>query len=134
MTRHKGGTAIGSGSAIFLADADSFESGYIVSALQAAGSSVIGPLQSGGEVRALLDSGPPPRAVILGNRLADGPVWELVETLRGREIAHLLLIGPPWEAEPDLTGISVLRKPFGAYQVVEWAAQLASEETRPTVR
>ncbi len=126
-------STIENGNAILIADADSFESGYIVSALQAAGSSVIGPLQSGGEVRALIDEGPPPRAVILGNHLSDGPIWALVETLRDRDIAHLLLIGPPWEEEPDLTGISVLRKPFGAYQVVEWAAQFApAGEKLPT--
>lgn len=113
------------GTTVLVADQEDFESGYVSSALQLAGATVIGPLHSIAEVRALLAQEPAPRLAVLGCRLTDGPAWDLIETLRGRGIACLLLIGPPWDERWDLNGTPVLQKPFAAYQVVEWAAQSA---------
>lgn len=110
---------------VLIADLDSFESGYVATTLQASGAIVIGPLQSADEVRARLAAGPPPGAVVLGDRLADGLARDLIPTLREQNIAHLLLIGAAREESGDLSGIPVLHQPFGAYQVVQWAAQLA---------
>lgn len=113
--------------AILIADGDNFESGYVLAALEAAGLPVVGPLRSAGDVELALAGGTSPRAVVLANRLSDGPTWALAERLRERGIAHLVLIGPPWDGDSvDPPGISVLRKPFGAYQVVEWASQFAA--------
>lgn len=113
------------GLTVVLADQDSFEAGYVSAALRDAGATVIGPLRTASEVNDALAASPPPRAVVLGNRLPDGSAWLLARTLRSRGIAHLMLISPPWGEEGDLIGLSVLRKPFGAYQVVEWATQFA---------
>lgn len=108
---------------VVIADDDLFEGGYVVAALVAAGQPVIGPVRSSEEVYALIDGRGPPRAVVLAVELADGPSWDLAEALRTRDIAHLLLIGRSAHEDHDLRGRSVLQKPFGAYQVVEWVAQ-----------
>lgn len=111
--------------AIWIANDDMFEGGYVSAALVGAGASVIGPLLSICDVRSLIESGAVPRAIVLADHLTDGPVWELAKTLRSRGIACLILLGPSGaDDRGDLNDIPVLRKPFGAYQVVEWASQI----------
>lgn len=113
------------GMTILIADQDDFESGYIASALTAAGAVVIGPVRSCDDLAAVMAAGPEPRAIIVGARLADGPTWDLVDRMRRDGTDHLVLIGRPADEEGrDLTDMAVLRRPFAAYQVVEWAGAL----------
>jgi hypothetical protein len=110
---------------ILVANQDMFESGYVIAALAAAGASVIGPMSSIVDIRTLLESGAIPKAIVSADHLIDGPVWELTETLRGHGIAYLILLGSSNHDDfGELDGIPVLRKPFGAYQVVEWVSQV----------
>jgi DNA-binding NtrC family response regulator len=110
------------GDAVLFADDDTFQIAYVGSALTAAGHTFIGPIRSSDGVRDLIAGGATPRAVVLASWLADGPSWQLVEELRAREISHLVLICPS-ERETDFGATSVLKKPFAAYQVVEWVAR-----------
>lgn len=114
------------GMTILIADQDEFESGYIASALTAAGAVVIGPFRSRSELAIAIGAGPDPRAIIIGARLADGTTWDLAERMCADGIDHLVLIGSVADEEGrDLTDMAVLRRPFAAYQVVEWAEALA---------
>jgi DNA-binding response OmpR family regulator len=85
---------------------------------------IVGPFRSIKEVRDYFAFAPIPSAVVLGTQLVDGSGWELVDALRACGVPHLLLIGSHSSDESDRhPGIAVLRKPFAAYQVMEWAAQ-----------
>lgn len=115
---------------ILVGDDDPFESGYIGSMLQGAGATVAGPMGSIAELRAWLAASPAPGAVILGARLSGGAAAELVASLQSRKIACLLLM-PPGAGQPLADpGVSILERPFGAYQVVEWAEYVAAAANR----
>lgn len=109
---------------VLIADGDSFEGNYVATVLAGVGACIVGPLRSIQEVRAYFAFAPIPSAVVLGTQLADGSGWELVDALRGCGVPHLLLIGSHSRDESDRhPGVAVLRKPFAAYQVMEWASQ-----------
>jgi hypothetical protein len=116
-------------SVVLIADGDSFEGDYVAAVLAGSGARIVGPLRSIQEVRDYFAGAPVPSAVVLGTQLADGSGWELVDALQGCGIPHLLLIGSHSRDDSDRhPGVAVLRKPFAAYQVMEWAAQFAPVE------
>jgi CheY-like chemotaxis protein len=111
----------GTSTKVLIADADAFEAGYVAESLRRTGMDVAGPLQTGGEVLAVLGASPAPQVVVLAAQLRDGCPTAVLGELRRRGIRHMVLIGSDAEhALGDLTETPVLAKPFAAYQVADW--------------
>jgi hypothetical protein len=113
--------------AVMVATADPFDGSYLVAALARAGLRVLGPFRSAQDVRLSMTS-TRPTAVVLADRLDEGPTYDLRDLLTAGQIPQLVLIDSGAAATSE-AGTACLRKPYAAFQVVDWAiAAIAAQQ------
>jgi hypothetical protein len=115
--------------AVMVATADPFYGPYIVAALAKAGLRVLGPFRSAHDVHLSMTSIRPVVAV-LADWLDEGPTCGLRDLLTEGDIPHLVLIDFGATATIK-AGTASLRKPYAAFQVVDWAiAAVAAQQAK----
>jgi DNA-binding response OmpR family regulator len=104
---------------VLIVDADTFEAGYVSSMLEDLKVNILYHADAGNALRAIsVDS--VIHAAIVG-WVAESA--DVIRELKSRNIPYLLLLPADRKLGIDTSGVSILVKPFAAYQVADWVSK-----------
>jgi hypothetical protein len=104
---------------IIVIDADTFEATYASSMLEDSGINIVYYAEADQAIQAILRD-TTIRAAIIGSLPNSSSV---ISTLNTRQLPYLLLLPANSNRQLFGNGISVLAKPFAAYQVADWVCK-----------